>query len=156
MTSRHDATSIHMAFNYTCPNTTLSSTTILLGPLSVSFSSQWRMLCSFRHRGVLSDIRQLVFRRRGGHASAACLCNTACCGRYGRSVTRAANTAALFPLLPMWFWYVCIQSYFPQPINLPGCTPLSSLTFSAFQWMAFGFIVAQEEFFSSCRSFRLP
>lgn len=30
MTSRHDATSIHPAFNYTCPNTSLSSTTILL------------------------------------------------------------------------------------------------------------------------------
>lgn len=136
MTSRHDVAGIHMAFNSTCPNTSLSSTTVLLGPLSVSFSSQWRMLRSFRHRGDLSDTLQLVFRRRGGRTFAACLGSTACHGRYGRSVTRTAHTAARFPLLPMWFWYVCIQSYFPQPINLPGCTSLGSLTFSAFQsWL---------------------
>lgn len=39
MISGHDVTSIHMTLNRTCSSTSLFSTTVLLGPLSVSFSS---------------------------------------------------------------------------------------------------------------------
>lgn len=52
MISGRDVTSIHMTFNYTCSNTSLSSTTILLGLLSVPFTSQRKRLCSFRHAGA--------------------------------------------------------------------------------------------------------
>lgn len=87
MTSRQEETSIHTTFNYACPNMGLSSTTILLGPLSLSFSSQWRMLCSCRHRGDLSDSFWVVLRQRGGHTFSVCFGSTAYHGRHDRSVT---------------------------------------------------------------------
>lgn len=68
---------------------------------------------------------------------AACLSSTACCGRYGRSVTRTAHTAAQFPLLPLWIWYnTCILSYFPQPINPPGRVPWLLLVHSSDWFLA--------------------
>lgn len=152
MTSRHDVTRIHMALNYTCPNISLSSTAVLLGPLyHLAHSEGCFVPLGIKEMGQISFSLCLG---GGEDVFAACFSSTACRGRYGRSVTRTAHTATQFPLLPMWFWCVCIESYFPQPINLPGHTSLGSLTSSAFQWVAFGFIVARDEYFS-CRSFSL-
>lgn len=147
MISGHDVTSIHMTLKYTCSNI-LSSATILLGPLSISFSSQWKMLCSFRHTRVSQISFSLCLE--GGEDT---LLQSVLAGVAG--LWLPSQLLSFLFLSCGFYTSASSPAFLSSPVFLTTC-PICSLTSSAFQEMAFGFRVAQSEYLPSCKSFRLP